>query len=159
MSLKNQLAAKASGETAVSERKGSDTFETLMLRHEEQFRMALPKAVGFDRFMRAALSVIRSNNDLKSCDAVSVMGSLLTSAQLGLEVGPLGHAYLVPFNDRRNNRKLAQLIIGYRGLLQLARNSGEIKSVMVEPVHENDTFEYELGLEPIIRHIPALKDR
>lgn len=165
--LKNQLATKAANgngngaSTAVAARQPADTFEALMLKHEDQFRMALPKAVGFERFMRTALSTIRGNNQLRQCEAVSVMGSLMTAAQLGLEVGPLGHAYLVPFNDNKSKppKKLAQLIIGYRGLLHLARNSGEVKSVMVEPVYENDEFHYELGLNPVIKHVPALKDR
>lgn len=157
--LKQRLAARANGETAIAERRPADTFEALLLKHEDQFRMALPKAVGFERFMRAALSTIRSNSQLRQCDAVSVMGALMTSAQLGLEIGPLGYAYLVPFNDRRSGKKLAQFIIGYRGMLKLARNSGEIKSVMVEPFYQNDAFEYELGLNPNIKHVPVLTNR
>lgn len=162
--LKAQLTQKAQKsengvETAVAERKPADTFEALLLKYQGNFMQALPKAVGFERFMRTALTTIRNNPQLKQCDAVSVMAALMTSAQLGLEVGPLGHAYLVPFRDKKSGKTLAQFIVGYRGMLELARRSGEIESVMVEPIHENDEFEYELGLNPTIKHKPALTNR
>ena len=108
--LKAQLTQKAQKsengvETAVAERKPADTFEALLLKYQGNFMQALPKAVGFERFMRTALTTIRNNPQLKQCDAVSVMAALMTSAQLGLEVGPLGHAYLVPFRDKRRARQ------------------------------------------------------
>lgn len=46
-----------------------------------------------------------------------------------------------------------------KGLIDLAYRSGEITDVTAHEVHENDEFEYELGLTPKLRHVPALKDR
>ena len=43
--------------------------------------------------------------------------------------------------------------------MDLAYRSGEITDISAHEVHENDTFEYELGLEPKLKHVPALKDR
>lgn len=46
-----------------------------------------------------------------------------------------------------------------KGLLDLAYRSGEIKDIQAHEVHENDEFEYELGLEPKLKHIPAMSNR
>ncbi len=46
-----------------------------------------------------------------------------------------------------------------KGLIDLAYRSGEITDISAHEVRENDTFDYELGLTPKLRHIPALKDR
>jgi recombination protein RecT len=52
-----------------------------------------------------------------------------------------------------------QFVLGYKGLIDLAYRSGEITDIQAHEVHENDTFEYELGLNPTLKHVPALKDR
>lgn len=49
--------------------------------------------------------------------------------------------------------------IADKGLIDLAYRSGEITDIQAHEVRENDTFEYELGLNPTLKHIPALKDR
>lgn len=49
--------------------------------------------------------------------------------------------------------------IADKGLIDLAYRSGEITDISAHEVHENDTFEYELGLEPKLKHLPALRDR
>ncbi|GAK01483.1 recombinational DNA repair protein RecT [Geomicrobium sp. JCM 19055] len=49
--------------------------------------------------------------------------------------------------------------MGYKGMIDLARRSGHIKSIYAHTVHANDEFEYELGLEPKLVHKPATGDR
>ena len=59
----------------------------------------------------------------------SLMSAIVKASQLGLEVGSaMGHAYLVPYKTE------ATLIIGYRGMLALARRSGEIQSITARVV-------------------------
>ena len=90
----------------------------------------------------------------------------MTCAQLGLEPGPLGHAYLVPFKDhvreckdRRNCscRTEVQFIPGYRGLVELARRSGQVQSVQARVVYHGDEFVYAYGLNPRLDHTPSGK--
>jgi recombination protein RecT len=82
----------------------------------------------------------------------------MNAAQLGLEPNtPLGQAYLIPYKNKGTLE--AQFQIGYKGLIDLAYRSGQVKTIYAEAVHENDEFEYELGLEPKLKHIPASKDR
>ncbi|OYV62781.1 MAG: hypothetical protein B7Z72_14885, partial [Gemmatimonadetes bacterium 21-71-4] len=82
-------------------------------------------------------------------------------AQMGLEPNtPLGHAYLIPFGAKNKAGqwiKNVQVIVGYRGLIDLARGSGHIVSIAAHEVREKDTFELEYGLEEKLRHVPYLK--
>lgn len=78
----------------------------------------------------------------------------MQAAQLGVEPNtPLGQAYLIPYGN------VCQFQLGYKGLIDLAYRSGEVSSIQAHEVHENDVFEYEYGLEPKLKHIPAQKDR
>lgn len=106
-----------------------------------------------DRFIRVALTVIRTNPQLQSCNPQSLLAALMLSAQLNLEPGPLGHVYYVPF------KREVTFIIGYKGLIDLARRSGEIESIEARAVRANDEFEYAYGLEPRLHHRPADGER
>jgi len=118
-----------------------------------QIERALPQSMSADRFARIVLTTLRTSPGLAKCDPQSLMAACMLSAQLGLEPGPLGHAYFVPFGRE------VTFIIGYRGMLDLARRSGEIKSIEAREVCKNDRFEYEFGLDPKLKHIPATGDR
>ena len=67
---------------------------------------------------------------LLECTRESLLACIVQCAQLGLEPdGLLGQAYLIPFYNGRKNRYECQLIVGYKGLLKLARQSAEISSL------------------------------
>jgi len=115
---------------------------------------ALPKHMNADRMARVVLTEMRRVPALANCDKRSLMGAIITCSQLGLEPGnSLGHAYLLPFG------KEVTLIIGYRGLIDMARRSGQIISISARAVHEHDHFIYRYGLDENIEHIPADGDR
>lgn len=93
---------------------------------------------------------ISKNNDLANCTLLSFLHSVKVAARLGLDPsGVMGEAYMVPFKDQ------CQLIPGYRGLVKLARNSGDVKSIWAEVVYSCDKFDYRLGLHPDIDHEPG----
>ncbi|QEE24489.1 recombination protein RecT [Rhodanobacter glycinis] len=120
-----------------------------------QMALALPKHVTADRLARIALTEVRKVPKLAQCDQTSFLGAIMQCAALGLEPGgALGHCYLIPFENRRQNRTEVQFIVGYRGMLDLARRSGQIISLEARTVHEKDQFEVELGLESKIVHKP-----
>lgn len=82
----------------------------------------------------------------------------MTAAQLGLEPNtPLGQAYLIPYKNKGVSE--CQFQIGYKGMIDLAYRSGDVEVVQAHAVYENDEFEYEFGLEPKLKHIPASGDR
>lgn len=121
---------------------------------KKQFQMALPKVLPIDRFLRVLYTTLQNTPALLECTRDSVLSSVMTAAQLGLEIDPvLGRAYLIPF--KKKGVLICQLIIGYKGFLDLAYRSGQMAGIQAEAVHEKDIFEYELGLNPKLRHIPC----
>lgn len=110
----------------------------------------VPKNVAPDRMIRMAMLSVSKNADLRKCTPESILLSVCDAAALGLDCGgSLGQAYLVPF------KSTATLIIGYRGMIALARKSGEIATVYAHCVRVGDEFSYELGLEQSLKHKPG----
>lgn len=123
-----------------------------------QIQKALPSVLTGERFGRMVLTALSSTPKLCECTPASFCGAMMQAAQLGVEPNtPLGQAYLIPY--RNHGQMECQFQLGYKGMIDLAYRSGEITDVSAHEVHENDEFEYELGLTPKLRHIPALKDR
>ena len=112
-----------------------------------------------ERLARIVTTEIRRNPKLLECTRESLLGALMLSAQLGLEPGPLGHCYYVPHANKKTGTADATFILGYRGMIDLARRSGNIESILAETVYEHDTFEFEYGLNPNLIHKPTLKER
>lgn len=123
---------------------------------ESQFAMAAPKGAEASQLVRDALTCLRQNPKLAQCTPQSVLGGLMTCAQLGLRPGVLGHAYLLPFWDKRQGGQVAQLIIGYQGLIELAHRSGQIQSLIARTVYANDVFEVDYGLDDKLIHKPCM---
>lgn len=100
-----------------------------------------------DRFVKAAVAEVKNNNYLAKCDPNSILKQVYDCAQLGLEPSSVkGTAYLVPYG------KNCQLVVGYRGLIELARNSGEISEITMSEVRQNDYFKLRLGTDSKIEH-------
>lgn len=123
-----------------------------------QLAAALPRHMTAERMIRIATTEIRKVPELRNCDSTSFIGAIVQCSQLGLEPGSaLGHAYLLPFGNgkAKNGKKNVQLIIGYRGMIDLARRSGQIISLSARVVRECDEFSYELGLDEKLVHRPG----
>lgn len=119
----------------------------------QQIERALPNNITPERFIRIALTELRTNAILLQCTPESVVGSIIQAAQLGLELDHvLGQAYLIPYKSEGTWE--CQFQPGYRGYIQLSRNSGEIKSLGAHIVHQGENFAYEQGTQPFLRHIP-----
>jgi recombination protein RecT len=124
-------------------------------RIKSQMALALPKHMTADRLARIALTEVRKVPALGRCDQASFLGAIMQCAQLGLEPGgALGHAYLLPFENRKKGVTEVQFIVGYRGMLDLARRSGQILSIEARAVYAADTFHVALGLNPDLTHEP-----
>ena len=151
------LKAAATGQEVVEHHEKPKTIAALLLDPsvKQQMALALPKHVTADRLARIALTEVRKNPKLMQCDQTSFLGALMQCAALGLEPGgALGHCYLIPFENRRQNRTDVQFIVGYRGMIDLARRSGQIVSLEARAVYAKDKFEVELGLDSRIVHKP-----
>lgn len=119
---------------------------------------ALPKHLTKERMARVMMTALRTNRELLACTPASFFGCMMAAAQIGLEVNtPLQHAWLIP-RKAKDGGKECTLQIGYQGFMDLARRSGEIASIYAEAVYPGDVFEYELGLERKLRHLPSGKE-
>jgi len=131
------------------------SLNNLMLANKKQIEMALPKHITADRIMRIALTECRKNPALLECTRESFMGAIIQTAQLGLEPGSaLGHAYLVPFKKKKEGITEVQLIIGYRGMMNLAYRSESVSHVIARAVYEGDKFTFRYGFDEALDHHP-----
>jgi recombination protein RecT len=126
-------------------------FRTTLARMGPQLAMAAPDHIKAARMQRMCMTVVQQNPDLLDCNRASLLGAIMTAAQLGLypDVSVLGHAYFVPF------KKKVVFIAGYKGLIDLAGRGGMVTSIMGYAVYEGDAFEFEYGLYPTCKHKPS----
>ncbi len=125
-------------------------FPNMLEKFKSEIVRALPKHLNGDRMCRIALTEFRKNPKLASCDPKSVFAAVIQASQLGLEVGLLGEASLVPFGTE------CQLIPGYIGLMKLAMNTGKVSDIYAHSVRANDEFEIIFGLDRTLRHKPLM---
>lgn len=128
----------------------------------------LPKHVDANRMLKIALGALRTTPKLMQCTTESLFGAIVQCSQLGLEPNtPLGHAYLIPFDKKKKgaggqwvvDKTEVQIVFGYKGLIDLARRSGQIVSISAHEVCEKDHFVYQYGLDEKLEHRPAMGDR
>lgn len=140
---------------AAAAKKQPSSIKDFIKAYKGEIARALPKVMTPERFSRIAMTAVTQTPKLAECDAGSFIGAMLTAAQLGLEPNtPLGQAYLIPYNLKGVMK--CQFQLGYKGLLELAHRSGEIKNIEAHVVYENDDFDFEYGLEPKLKHKPAM---
>lgn len=130
---------------------------TLIERMKPEMARALPRHVTPDRMARIVLTAVRTNPKLAVCTPASFLGCVMSLAQLGLEPNtPLGHAYLIPRKSKHVTGALeCTMIVGYQGMLDLARRSGLVSNLYAYAVREGDEFSYALGTERYIKHRPS----
>lgn len=145
-----------------------DSVQKLLMNDmaRDQLGAVAAKHMSPERLMRVTANAIRTTPKLQQCEPLSFLGALMQCAALGLEPNTvLGHAYLLPFdNSRKVDGKWVkipevQLIIGYKGLIDLARRSGHITSISAHIHYDDDElWEYEEGTEARLRHVPGAED-
>lgn len=117
----------------------------------------LPQHITKERMAKLAFGMMRTNAKLASAarrNPASFVNAIMHASKLGLEPGI--DAHLVPYENKRQNTVEIQCIPDYRGLLKLARNSGEITSISIQIAYTNDEFDLSLGTEDKMTHKPRL---
>ncbi|WCK53868.1 recombination protein RecT [Aneurinibacillus sp. Ricciae_BoGa-3] len=145
---KNALANRQNA-AATKPATPEQTIAAYLKKMAPEIEKALPSHLNAERLGRIALTTIRTTPKLLECNVPSLLGAVMQAAQLGLEPGLIGHCYIIPYGRE------AQFIIGYKGMIDLARRSGQIQNIYAHSVYEADDFDYELGLNPKLVHKPA----
>lgn len=124
---------------------------TILTSLKPQIAQALPKHLTAERMCQMTTTLITQNQEIAKCSVPSIVGAVMQASILGFEpVSALGQCYFVPYGGH------VQFQIGYKGYLRLAQNSKEVKNIYAEVVRSGDRFEYELGLEPKLKHVPNI---
>lgn len=136
----------------------SRTLVDLIGDMREQFALAMPRGGEAAQLVRDAITAVRTTKNLDRCSAPTVLGALMTCAQLGLRpnVSGLGHAWVLPYWSGKNRQYEARLIIGYQGYVELAYRTGTVASIVARAVREGDQFEFNYGLAETLRHKPSI---
>lgn len=155
--MEKNLIQKQGGQMSAAKAE-KKTMQAYIKAMEPAIKKALPSVITPERFTRMVLSALSSTPKLAECSPRSFLAAMMTAAQLGVEPNTaLGQAYLLPY--RNHGQMECQFQLGYKGLIDLAYRSGEVSVIQAHTVYENDVFEYELGMDPKLRHVPAKADR
>ncbi|MDR3962160.1 MAG: recombinase RecT [Eggerthellaceae bacterium] len=131
-----------------------------MLKHAwPRIQAVMPKHMSSERMYQIALSAINTTPKLAECSPATILSCVMKCSALGLEpsaVDGLGRAYILPYRSKQGMQ--AQLILGYKGMIALARRSGEIKDISARAVYEGDEFDYSFGLDEHLSHKPAARE-
>jgi recombination protein RecT len=131
---------------ARADREQAPTVVDLLERMKPQLERM---SVDGERLTRIVLTELRRTPKLYECSPQSLIGAMMLAGQLGLEPGPLGHVYFVPFKGE------ITFVLGYRGIIDLGYRSGLLKSICAVTVREGDEFYYRQGTRPVLDHVPA----
>ena len=102
------------------------------------------------RFISAVISAVSVNPALTECEHSTILSAALLGESLKLSPSPqLGQYYLVPFNDKKRNCKVAQFQLGYKGYIQLAIRSGYYKKLNVLAIKEGELIRFDALNEEI----------
>ena len=94
----------------------------------------LPGNIEQDRFLRNVSSQVKMNPAIQNCRPDTIINSIIRATHLGLDIGVLGSAWIVPYGDQAN------LVIGYAGLIDLANRSGTVNAIHSGVVRKNDIY-------------------
>jgi len=138
---------------------GIGTVKRYLELNKQALMDVLPKSANADRMMRLCLGAIRTTPGLMECTIESLMSATMTAAQFNLEPNtPLQQCFLIPYNvsykegNTFKKRKDVQFQLGYKGVLELIRRSGQVKKVQCQAFYSNDIFEFEFGTDEHLTH-------
>ena len=132
-------------------------LQTLLKDTWEQISALMPRHMTSTRLFQMSVNAINHTPGLLEASPETLLSCIMKCAALGLEpsaVDGLGNCYILPY--RNHGVMEAQFILGYKGMLRLARNSGQLESIESRGVHKGDVFEFEFGLNEKLRHVPKL---
>lgn len=157
--INNRIQQQVTSSRLAEEVNNKKIIIDTLQRYKEELKKALPNNIPIERVIRIITTALSMDNLLLKCTPISILGCAIKSAQLGLfPDSVLGQCYFVPFYNNHKKAYEAQLIVGYRGFIDLMYRSGLVKSVFANYVIEGDVFEYEYGTNQRIKHIPSKRE-
>lgn len=104
--------------------------------YQQQLKNVLKENAG--TFSTSLMELVTSDEKLLACDPKKLMAEAMKAASLKLPLNKqLGYAYIVPYGSTPT------MIIGYKGLYQLAIRSGLYKNINADIVYEGEYEGYD----------------
>lgn len=102
-----------------------------------------------------AVQNIKRNEELLSCDPITLLEAVRTLAQMGCMPDGI-HGYLVPFWDSKSGKRNCTPIPSARGLVRMAQDNG-VRSIQFDIVYKNDVFTWSIDNGELkMSHTPEL---
>lgn len=93
-------------------------------------------------FITSITTVVQNNELLQQADVNSVILAAAQAASLDLPINQnLGFSAIIPFNDRKTGKCVAQFQIMRDGWVDLCLRSGQFEYIVNEPVYEGELVE------------------
>ena len=143
MSIQNRI------DNVPAKTQSKDKVVDLVTSMVPQIARALPAHLSVDRFARLMLTELRKTPKLAQCNVQSLLGSMMEIARLGLEFGD-NTVHLIPYGQN------VEVVIGYKGFIELAYRTGIVLKVESRVVYEGDEFavDYQAPVHPVTQHVP-----
>ena len=105
--------------------------------------------------MNSVIEVVTGSPELQACTPQPILAESLKAASIHLPLNKaLGRCYVVPFKNK--GVSTATMVIGYKGYIQLAKNSGHYRNINADVVFEGQiTYRNHLTGEIRIDHEPT----
>lgn len=108
---------------------------------QNRLKQVLGKNAG--TFATSLVEVFTNDTQLQKCDQKKVIQEAIKAATLKLPLNKqLGYAYILVFNNwdkaSRKSVPTPQIVLGYRGYIQLAMRTGQYKNINADVVYEGE---------------------
>lgn len=175
MNAPNPSTDRALAHQQVREASAEPASFVELLEHpswREKIASKLPSTMTMDRLKGVVITAFNKQPKLLACTPISMYQALTECATTDLWPGPQGHAYLIPYGNKRKGpdgkdlivgnqpvwENCAQFMLGYRGMMDLAYRGGLIEpgSFQASAIYEHDDFDLGYGSESFIKHRPKI---
>lgn len=136
----------------------SHSVYSYMMENASKLSLCLPD-YDSKKLARNIYMAYAKNDTLFRCDISTVFGSIIQALQLNLEIGDnLGHCFLHPV--KVNGEYRCQLIVGYKGMIDIALRSNQVKDIDAGIVYQKDLdekwFSYRRGKFSYLKYNPPV---
>lgn len=124
--------------------KKAPTVADIIVAKKASFADVATKYLTPERLVKLAVVALAKTPDLAKVPVASLIAELINCSRLGLEPNVEGGRWLLPFKRKVDGKEFFELVpvTDYRGLIDIARRSGEVLAIHADVVREKDKWEF-----------------
>lgn len=129
---------------------------TMIQKAMSKIPALLRKNVTPERVAQTFYVALTKTPKLRECTVPSLCMAMIQAELLDVDCsGFTGEAALIPLKNGKTGNTEANLWVMYQGMMKLARKSRQVSHIEARVVYANDEFEWEFGLNPVLKHVPG----